>query len=235
MFIVLGLIIVLFLFILYFNFRLDWLNVIDNLVSEISGIVVTVYFVERLITGVEKRRRKDIEIAANFEVDRFVALSLQELLDIYGLQDKLKIEGRFSNDKRIELSQRIDLKLDSELFDTDHTNPENIYIKQFKAGLKKQDFSNLGTHIENGNYILNVFKDNLEPEVISYLFSCIGELKTISSTHPKLIARIDIMNNNPTFGKLQREAFQNSTAVTFCDSFSRSITYLNKLHELVNA
>lgn len=236
LFVVLAIIAIILLFINYKYDRPNFLlNMSNNLFSEIVGIVVTVFFIEKLISKYEKRKRTKIELKAKISILNFVAYSLEILLGIYGLREKLKIEDRIVEGERIDLGARLKLELAPELLNDNPRDPENIYINKFKSGLPiSKNFSGLDECVKQSEFILNMFSEDIDADVIDLLHACRAELATISRVHPSLLINLELEADNPRRrNPLRTDATINTYAYIFSDSFSRAVIRLNELYNLI--
>jgi hypothetical protein len=219
--------------ILYGTGTLDIPNLLMNLSSEMLGILVTVGLVDRVLDDREKERWKIVQSHASWDIVRFILDAVANLIDISGVGDELgmRIHSGTSTPTLLspiarEMGYRITLEIDSKLLS------DSAYIEKLKEKLPTEDdIKKVEKPISEGYRIIDIYRNQLTPEILEYMVKSLEGLRLVLLTFPADLRQLEAMppDTQKTEGdEPDRERPISSMAYVLSETV-KSLVQLNKI------
>jgi predicted MPP superfamily phosphohydrolase len=176
-----ALLIILFISIIGITFylsvikQLDWISILINIISEIIGIIITVFYIDDALSRQEEKRWENVKYEINRKTKLFALKTLHDLSEMLSLREKISW-----NIERIKRSKGVStytysLKVDPSILESSyHSNP---YYESIKKNLPNvEDIKNLKDDIHDGYKIMDLFREQLSPDLYVHLMQTLEKL-----------------------------------------------------------
>jgi hypothetical protein len=218
--------------ILFFMGELDLPGFLLNLVSEIIGIIITVWFVDKVLSEHEAGRWKNVKVKTYWRIEGFIERSLDHLLEIIGLRQGLLVAKnmwRYGEGTRRAFTMT--LELDPQLSDIE------TYLKRLYEKLPtKEQIQSLEQFTDQGYRILETPGSQLDPDVTDHLLKSLEsmEITVIDSLHSLPFAQRAYPDPLPP--EVDRIVKQSKEVAigSIAGNFYQTVWDLIRLHNILN-
>lgn len=220
--------------VLYFAGKFDTSSLFLNVFSEIIGIVVTVWFVERTLSEHETDRWKNAKFKVSWRIEEFINKTLDHLVKTIDLEGITMGVG-WKPTGRIDLTSKLNLIIDPELLNKNMWDRNNPYTKKLYEKLPTlENIEAFEKFTDEGYKIFEMFGNHLDPEVIDYLLKSLEHMEFIKTKFPFYLNILEKTLTDPETTEIYKEGVKESTLVGMASVFYQTVRDLVHLHKILN-
>jgi hypothetical protein len=218
---------------------LDFPNLLLNVATEIAGIAVTVWFVDKVITEheaeQEAKRWKNVKFKVSWRIEVFINKSLDPLLKIIGLRDKITMAVFWQPMERIDLTNKLDLTVDPELLNPNVFAKNHPITRSLSEKLPTQeDMQALDKFTAEGYRTIEMFGSQFTPDVLDYMLKTLESLEVITKIVPIVIQMLEKTLADPENTEIYKAGTKEMKIISIASAYQDAIQDLVHLHNVLN-
>ena len=218
--------------------KLDLISILTNIFSELIGIIVTVFLIEKILSEHEKKSWENVKHEIDRKINGFAMKTFLDMLSILDLKDKVDIDIEKTVSKGIA-SYGLLLTVEPGLLEGNYFTDE-MYINGLKKLVNDENIHELVFHtslikqaVTDGYKIMDLFREQFSPDLYAHLIQTVEKLERLSNflelNLGKTITSFKSTRDNSFLHQIAYEYF--IPIISLIDLFNMTIYHVTEVDE----